>query len=728
MILVGISLAANAQVLLYQWAFTNLTDTLTNSIASYSYTPGTGNLILANVSGNVYGSIGADGLNPLSYFTNSNTGPGSGPGVDATGAWVANGQGYSGGNTAIAIATNLDLGTQFQFTVTFWVKMGSTVAAQFPRFVQFYQTPAYDVGGKGSGNHNGVGTSVNDWNGANAIQEQNGIANNSSGQQNLVTITNTPANNPAFPTGFTADGATWYFEAVTYDGTLTANNFITWIGTLNTNIQPFALTANYSSINFTTNATVMIGGNNVNVTPRSLSIGAIADVRIYSGILTSNMLDKIRQFKDPGVIPTNSFPASVITQPVSGNTFASGSRSFSVSAFGSPAIYSYLWRSNGVAVPGGTNATLTLTNVQLSANGASFICSVTNYVTSGGTIVGGTNSLPATITVLTPTPGSYAQAVFTNKPYSFWLINEPSNTLPVTVSDYANGNDGMAAAPTNMGFLGGPSSPGYPGFAATNTAIETIANGRASQLDMADPVNFPNTGMTICGWVNTPGIPNANGLAPGLIFDLISDTAGGFGLVFGTDNDMVNYQWGFAPASGFTSGISFNTNEWTFVALVISTNLTSSDINNSISSDTNATIYAGAHSIGLQSATDSTALNGDTIASGTSPSVLALGRTTVAASEHGGFYAANTGVFNGVAVFYSALSPQTITNLFLTGAGLYLSGTRDPNTAGNLLLIYPMGTLLGSTNLTGPYTVVPGASTPYSVPMTNKQSFYLLHN
>lgn len=715
----GIGLVANAQTLLYQWAFTNINDSTTNSSPSYSYTPGTGNLILANVTGNVYGSIGADGLNPLSYFTNSNAGPGSGPGVDAKGAFVANGQGYSGGNTAIAIATNLNLGSQFQFTVTFWVQIGSTVAAQFPRFVQFYQTPAYDVGGKGSGNHNGVGASINGWSGANASAEQNGIANNSSAQQNQVTITG----NPAFSTGFAADGATWYFEAITYDGTLVANNFITWIGTLNTNVQPFIQTANYSSINFTTNATVMIGGNDVNTAARGLSAGAIADVRIYSGILSSNMLDNIRQFKDPGVIPPGSSSASIVAQPVSGNTFTSGSRSFSVSAFGSPAIFSYLWRSNGVAVRGGTNATLTLTNVQLSANGASFICSVTNYVTSGGTIVGGTNSLPGTIKVLTPTPGSYAQAVFTNTPYSFWLINEPSNTLPITVSDYANGNDGVAAAPANMGFLSGPTSPGYPGFAVTNTAIETIADGSASQLDMANPVNFPNSGMTICGWVNTPGIVNANGL----IFDLISDTAGGFGLVFGPNN-MVNYQWGFAPASGFTSGISFNTNEWTFVALVISTNLTPSDINNSITSDTNATIYVGAHSIGLQSATDSTALNGDTIASGTSPSVLALGRTTLAASEHGGFYAANTGIFNGVAVFYSTLSPQTITNLFLKGAGLYLSGTRDPNTAGNLLLTYPMGTLLGSTNLTGPYTVVPGASTPYSVPMTNKQNFYLLHN
>ena len=62
--------------------------------------------------------------------------------------------------------------------------------------------------------------------------------------------------------------------------------------------------------------------------------------------------------------------------------------------------------------------------------------------------------------------------------------------------------------------------------------------------------------------------------------------------------------------------------------------------------------------------------------------------------------------------FYSALSAQTITKLYLAGAGLYLNESPDPNTAGNLLLNYPLGTLQGATTVTGPYTDVPGASTP----------------
>jgi hypothetical protein len=706
--LVGLGAAVNAQTLLYQWAFTNIGDTFYTSAANYAATPGTGNLILTDVSGAVEGIPGLDSINPLSYFTNSNAGPGSGPGVDAKGAFVANGQGYNGSPTATAIATNLNIGSQFQFTVTFWVQYGVITSGQFPRPVQFYQTPGYDVGGKGLGNHNGVGASLNGWASGVAASDQNGIANGSSAQQNQVSI----AGNPALAPGFQADGSTWYFEAITYDGTLTANNFVSWVGKTNVSVQPFVQTANYGPINFTTNATVMIGGNDVNATPRALSSGGIADVRFYSGILYSNQLEQARLFQVVTTSNAPPTPASVLIQPVSGNTFVTGNRAFSITANGNPPNFTYLWRSNGVAITGATNSSYTLTNVSASANGASFVCSVSN-------VIGGTNSTAATITVVTPTPGSYAQTAFANNPYSLWLVNEPSNSVSVVISDYANGHDGLAQnSPTNMAFMGGPNSPFYSGFPANNTSIETIATGvfqAQSQLNMAGPGSYPNSGMTICGWINTPGLGSSGN---GVIWNQVSDTAGGFGLLFGTGgNNELDYQWGQnLPASGFTSGLLIPTNEWTFIALVISTNSTP---------DTNATIYVGAHSTGLASITDSTAINGDTIANGSDVSLLALGRSAISAADNGTPYTTSTAKFSSVAVFYSALSPQTITNLYVAGAkGVALQGVPDPSVHGNILLTYPVGTLQQANVVQGPYTDVPGATTPYSVPETNSSSFF----
>ena len=703
------------QALLYQWAFTNATDTITNSAPSYAYTPGTGSLQLANVNGNIFtAGAGSDGINPVFYFTNSNAGPGFGPGVDAMGALVANGQGYNGGNSGVAVVTNLNLGSLNQISVTFWFQMGSSVASQFPRIVQFSQTPAYDIGNKGSGAHNDIGASINYASGA--VEMQNTVANGSSAQGTANAVTGLSN----FPSGLPADGTTWIFEAITYDGTLPSNQFVTWLGTTSLSVQAIAQQANFGSVNFTTNATVLIGNDDVAGTPRGLATGAIADVRIYKGVLQSNMVENIRKFLQDGTIPFGNTPVSITRQPISGNTFVSGTRTFSVIPAGIPNNFSYLWRSNGVPVVGGTNASLTLTNIQPSANGATFVCSVTNYLLSNHAIYSGTNSLPATLTVLTPKPGSYAEAIFTNKPYSFWLVNEPTNTATFTVFDYANGNDGSAFDPTNMFYLSGPTSPAYPGFPTVESAIQVRADYQESWLNMADPVNFPNTGMTICGWVWTPTAASANGL----IYDLVSDTAGGFGLVFNGAN-TVSYQWGLnAPASGFTSGVSFNTNEWTFVALVISTNLTQADLNNAITTDTNATIYVGGPSIGLTTAIDSTALNGDEIDGGASASTLALGRTASAASDNGSFYTQNNVAFNGVAVFYSALSPQTITNLYFKSASIGLFETADPNTPGNLLLTYPMGTLRSATTLNGTYIPVSGASSPWSITHSQPQQYY----
>jgi hypothetical protein len=724
---VGFGLVAHAQTLLYQWAFTNSANTFTNASPSYAFTPGTGNLQLANVGGNINGLIGADSVNPMLYFTNAGAGPGSGPGVNANGALVANGQGYNSGNVGVAMATNLNLGNQFQITVCFWVKLGNlstsqSVFGQFPRPVMFSALSAYDVGGKGAGNVRGLGFSYNNWiTSPNANQLQNGIANGSGGaEQPAITITNIPAGNPIYPTGIAADGFVWYFEALTYDGTLTANNFIWWLGTKTTNVYPVVVRSdNYSAIDFSTNAYVFIGGNNVPSSPRALSSGAIADVRIYSGILNSNQLEAIRTFNTPTLIPPSLAAASISSGPNSGSTYVSGSRTFSVTASGNPAAFTYQWRSNSVAIPGATNSTLTLTNIQIAAIGAGLVCSVTNAI-------GGTNSPAAVLTVIAPVAGSYAQAAYALNPYSFWKVNEPTNSSSIIVSDFANGHDGVVVTPANMFFVAGPTNPAYPGFSMTNTAIETRPN-IPSVLNLANPASFPNTGMTICGWVNTPGLVNGNGL----IFDLVSDTGGGFGLQAGlTDgvNNYINYQWG---QTSVASGLYFIPGEWTFIALTISTNLTQADADNFINADTNAIVYVGSPTVGFQAFTNSTALNGTVMPSGTSASPLALGRTTVAYSENGSFSAVSDAQFNSVAIYYQALSTATIANLYAVGTvpALKVTGVPDPGIPGNILLTWPVGILQEATAVVGPYTDVSGPPTsPYSVPMTGTQHYYRLRN
>jgi hypothetical protein len=527
--------------------------------------------------------------------------------------------------------------------------------------------------------------------------------------------------------GLPEDGATWTFEAITYDGTTSTSNFVSWVGLTNQAIQHLTLgvnTANYGGIQFTTNATVLIGNDNVSGSPRALGYGAIADVRIYSGIIASNDLENIRNgipITICGGCPLFA-PAEVTSQPRSGNSFVGGTRTFTVEAYGNPAFFTYLWRSNSVPVPGGTNDSLTISNLQLAASSASFVCSVSN-------VFGGTNSAAATLTVLPqPLPNTYAGAVYALNPFSFWLINEPSNSTPVVVYDYVGGHDGFALDPSNMLFVSGPSSPNLNGFPANNTSIQPIGPGVVSRLNLAGPGNYVNSGMTICGWVYVPGFGNAG---YGMIYNESSDSGPFFGLTFGGsgtggggtgrggNGSEVDYLWGPAPPA-FTSGIDMNTNEWTFVALVISTNATP---------DTNATVYVGSESLGLLSTNDSTAETLDIIGTGSNPNILALGRSTPTASENGGFYTGTTSQFSSVAVFYSALSPSAITHLYQAGVGVSLTAVPDPSVPGNLLLKWNFGTLQEATDVTGPYTDVAGPPvSPHSIPMTGQQQFYRIRN
>jgi hypothetical protein len=60
---------------------------------------------------------------------------------------------------------------------------------------------------------------------------------------------------------------------------------------------------------------------------------------------------------------------AITAQPASVSVAAGGTATFSVTTTGSPAPQ-FQWRKNGAAIPGATNATLTLTNVQVIDNGA----------------------------------------------------------------------------------------------------------------------------------------------------------------------------------------------------------------------------------------------------------------------------------------------------------------------------------------------------------------------
>jgi hypothetical protein len=78
-----------------------------------------------------------------------------------------------------------------------------------------------------------------------------------------------------------------------------------------------------------------------------------------------------------------------------------------------------------------------------------------------------------------------------------------------------------------------------------------------------------------------------------------------------------------------------------------------------------------------------------------------------------------SGIIDDVAVYNKALTPLQIMNHFLNTTHLFVSGSGN-----KIVITWPTGTLESALNVNGPYTVVSGATSPYTNTVTGKQLFY----
>lgn len=167
-------------------------------------------------------------------------------------------------------------------------------------------------------------------------------------------------------------------------------------------------------------------------------------------------------------------PPSVVTPPVSRFVYPGGGASFTVEAAGTPPL-SYQWKKGTALIDGATNQTLRISNAS-AADVASYSVAVKNVA---GTI----NSTGASLTLRTPTAGTYEAAVVASGPLSYWRLGEKTGT---TALDYAGGNDGTYSLVTL----------GQPGFSTVDSDT-SVSFDKASLSSIPAPgVSFNYTGST----------------------------------------------------------------------------------------------------------------------------------------------------------------------------------------------------------------------------------------
>jgi Concanavalin A-like lectin/glucanases superfamily/Immunoglobulin domain/Immunoglobulin I-set domain len=314
----------------------------------------------------------------------------------------------------------------------------------------------------------------------------------------------------------------------------------------------------------------------------------------------------------------------VITlSPTSVSRFVNGSAAFSVAAIGTQPITAQ-WSHGSDPIPGATNTTLTITDLQ-QGDGGDYTVTLTNPL--------GTANATATLTLATP--GLFASAVVDGGPLGYWPLNEATGS---TAFDVWGGRDGVVDPAVTVG-APGPSNPPFKGFSSTNTAYGLASGGVVT----VPALNLNKNTMTIVTWINPSG---AEPDFAGLVFSRTGNTVSGLDYNTG---QQIGYHWNNAADTyNFTSGLIPATNAWNFVALVVEPE--------------QATLYLDAgDSAGLQSSVNTVTHAGSSFE----------GDLKFGLDDNGGGRAF-TGGIGPVAIFDRSLSTAEITALRNAGvAGTY---------------------------------------------------------
>lgn len=235
------------------------------------------------------------------------------------------------------------------------------------------------------------------------------------------------------------------------------------------------------------NGTAVAGQTNANL---AFSPATTANAGTYY-VVASNAAGAVTS----SVVNVTVYGVPTVTEQTSTNLqiFVGSSPTLYVTANGETPTYQ--WELNGAAIPGATNSSYTLTNLQVSGT---YGCALTNSL-------GNTAIAPIVVTALADPTAPYPAQVLANGPIAYFRLDEAPGTP--TAFDYVGGFNG---AYTNV-VLG---NPGYTsGDTIQSDQYETSAlfgydnppnnyvGGVPPQLNFSAP-SGSNVELTVEAWVN----------------------------------------------------------------------------------------------------------------------------------------------------------------------------------------------------------------------------------
>ncbi|HXI69267.1 MAG TPA: LamG domain-containing protein [Verrucomicrobiae bacterium] len=375
---------------------------------------------------------------------------------------------------------------------------------------------------------------------------------------------------------------------------------------------------------------------------------------------------------------------------------------FYVTAFGAaPITYQWSQSINGggtfTPIAGATSAALWLTNVQPSQSGYQYAVTVNGPFSS--TLVPAATLTVQPRAVNVPLTG-YGAVVAADQPVAYWRLDE--TTGAATAVDAVGSFDGFYTP--NVGSITYGVLP--PGIPNDTDPAATIANGATIQVPFAPELN-PTTPWSVETWVQ-PSSLAANGGDYRVVlsseYNLFPNPYNGWYIY-----QQPNGTFAFVPQPGnvFLSAGSLVANNWYYLVVTDDGTNFKMYINGVLA--VAPLPVAGANFI-----PNGAGVNPD----GTAGITPGLGNTVLGQRTDGAF---NTfeGTIDDTAIYKYALSPQQIQNHFLNTTRLSVASSGN-----NIVVSWPVGTLQSSTNVSGPYVNVGGATSPYTNSVSGAQKFF----